>query len=178
MLSQRVEDSLAPVIARWSSKDKELLWPQFQEISTGRVTELFGITSEPTPHRISVDGRSLFTCCALVAHTSSAIFGKPVTIVSTDPVSSGDVRIHISEELELQDVDPQASFGSLVDCEANELLTDPRTKFCCHVEHFTCAESGAEFCNQDSRRYLVQIEDFHAAAQKLFYRIWGSQARR
>ena len=212
MLSQRVEDSLAPVVARWANQDKELLWPLFPKIHTGqsaweseladrfnrdtvdighalegslatldsagRVTELFGITREQTLHQINVNGHALFSCCALVAHTAAAIFRRPAAIISRDPVSGGDVRITISEGLELLDVDPEASYGSLVDCEPADLLENPRTIFCCHVKHFTSAESGAEFCSQDSRRYLVSIEDFHAAAQKLFHRIWGSQPGR
>lgn len=178
MLDPRVEESLAPVVARWAGKDTEQLWPLFWEIASGRVTELFGITREPTLHRIECDGKTLFSCCALVAHTVPAIFGKAATIVSTDPVSGAVVRMHISAELELQDVDPKASFGSLVDCEANEVLENPRTKFCCHVKHFSSAESGAEFCDQNPGRYLIQIVDFNEAAQKLFQRIWGSQSGR
>jgi alkylmercury lyase len=173
MLSTRVEDSLAPVIARWADEDKGLLWPQFQDISAGRVTELFGITSEPTTHRIDVDGKILFSCCALVAHTVPAILGQAATVISTDPVSGNKIRISISEELELQDADPQASFGSLVDCDPGELLENPRSKFCCHVKHFTSATSAAEFCREDSRRYPVPIDEFHAGALHLFQRVWA-----
>ncbi len=75
--------------------------------------------------------------------------------------------------MELQDVEPQASVGTLVDGEPGELLTNPRQNFCCHVKHFTDANSAAEFCGEDSRRYLVPIEEFHVAAQQLFHRIWG-----
>ena len=177
MLDPRVEESLTPVVARWAAKNKEQLWPLFREIASGRVSELFGITREPTLHRIECDGNTLFSCCALVAHMVPAIFGKAATIISTDPVSGADVRIRISVELDLQDVDPKASYGSLVDCQADEFLENPRTKFCCHVKHFSSTESGAEFCKQDARRYLVRIEEFHAAALNLCHRIWGSRPR-
>lgn len=178
MLEQRVEESLTPLVARWAGQNKEQLWPLFWEIASGRVTEQFGITREPTPHRIECDGNTLFSCCALVAHTVPAIFGQAATIVSTDPVSGADVRVRISAQLELQEVDPKTSYGSLVDCQADELLEDPRTKFCCHVKHFSDADSAAEFCGEDSRRYAIPIEEFHTAALQLFRRIWGSQLRR
>lgn len=172
MLDPRVEESLAPVVARWAGKNKEQLWPLFWEIASGRVTELFGITREPTLHRIECDGNTLFSCCALVAHMVPAIFGNAATIVSTDPVSGADVRIRISAELELQEVNPKVSYGSLVDCQAAELLENPRTKFCCHVKHFVDVNSVTEFCGHDPRRYPVPIQEFHVAALQLFHRIW------
>lgn len=207
MLNSRVEESLAPVVARWAGQDKEMLWPLFPQIVTGqsvceadlatclhrnaedlgialraslaevdsigRITELFGITQQPTLHRIEVGKNTLFSCCALVAHAVPAIFGKSATIVSTDTVNGGETKIRISDKMELQDVQPQASVGTLVDGEPGELLTNPRQNFCCHVKHFTDANSAAEFCGEDSRRYLVPIEEFHVAAQQLFHRVWG-----
>lgn len=206
MLSQRIEDSLTPVVARWANQNKELLWPLFPKIPTGqlaweseladrinrdtvdiglaleeshatldsagRVTELFGITREPTLHQISVDGHTLFSCCALVAHTAPAIFGGPATIVSRDPVSGGDVRITISEGLELLDAGPATSYGSLVDCEPADLLENPRTKFCCHVKHFATSESASEFASSCGDRYVITIEEFHEAAVWLYKQIW------
>ena len=141
--------------------------------SGGSVAELFGITRELTTHRIDVDGKTLFSCCALVAHTVPAILGQAATVISTDPVSGNKIRIRISAELELQDVDPQASFGSLVDCDPGDLLEEPRSKFCCHVKHFTSATSAAKFCGADSRRYSVPIDEFHAGALHLFQHIWA-----
>jgi alkylmercury lyase len=207
MLSERVEESLDPVISRWAGQEKEILRPLFRQIETGksiwdtglaerlhrttgeleqaldaslaeldsggRVAELFGITREPTAHRIDVDGKTLFSCCALVAHTVPAILGQAATVISADPVSGNKIRIRISAELELQDADPQASVGSLVDCEPGDLLEDPRSKFCCHVKHFTSATSAAEFCGEDSRRYPVPIDEFHAGALHLFQHIWA-----
>ena len=193
-------------------QDKELLWPLFSKIPTGksvwgldvpvdrnqsfadyrdaldgslavldsvgRVIELFGITRQPTPHRISIGENTLFSCCALVAHTTPAIFGRAATIVSTDSISGGEIRIRISEGLELLEHIPVDAYGSLVDCRATDLLENPRSNFCCHVKHFNSAESAAKFCSQDSRCYYVQIEEFHAAAQQLFRRIWASHPER
>jgi len=176
MLDSRVELSLAPVIARWASADTKALLPLFLEVLQGRVPELFGVSLAPTLHRIEIGEKTLFSCCALVAHTVATILEQDATIISTDPVSGEDIRIRVSANLELQDADPTASYGTLVDGEAGELLEDPRTKFCCHVKHFMDEASAIEFCRAYPGRYPVPIQEFHKAAQQLFGRIWRRPA--
>jgi alkylmercury lyase len=173
MLDLRLENSLTPVVARWANADRKLLLPLFREVATGRVTELFGVTREPTVHRIEIDRDTLFSCCALVAHTVPAIFKRDATISSTDPISGAIIKLRISADLRLIEVDPQDSYGTLVDGERSEPLDNPRTNFCCHVKHFADAQSASEFCSEQRKRYSVPIEEFHMAAQQLFHRIWA-----
>lgn len=146
--------------------------------SSGRVAELFGIAREPTSHRVNFSGDAIFSCCALVAHTAPAIFEYAATIESTDPISGEKVIVEISRGLQISGNLPAETCASLVDCQLAEFLKNPRDAFCRHVKHFRSAETAEEFCSQDNRRYIVDIAEFHAAAQYLFHQVWGSSLGR
>jgi alkylmercury lyase len=47
----------------------------------------FGLTLRPTPHHVTVDGRTLYTFCASDALTVPVILGRPVTIESPSPIT-------------------------------------------------------------------------------------------
>lgn len=199
MPSRRIEASLSPVVKRWANQDKELLWPLFGEIregngarrqktstdreslvdslatldAFGRVIELFGITRDPTSHRVIFAGEAVFSCCALVAHTVPAIFESAATVESVDPISGENVTVRISNEMQLQEMPTADIYGSLVDWRPTEQFKNPRDRFCRHVKHFSSAESAEAFCSQDNRRYYVPIAEFNTAAQSLFRQIWG-----
>lgn len=140
--------------------------------SRGRVSELFGITRETTLHRIDVGGETLFSCCALVAHMVPAIMQQAVTVESIDPINCDKIRLAISADSELLQVEPSSALGSMVDCEVDEIIASPRTKFCCHVKHLAASESATEFVSKNSARYVMTIDDFHDAAQWLYRQIW------
>ena len=140
--------------------------------SRGRISELFGISRETTLHRIDVGGETLYSCCALVAHMIPAIMQRAVTVESIDPINGDKIRLVISADSELQRVHPLTTRGSMVDCAAEEIISSPRTKFCCHVKHFATSASATEYSSKSSDRYVMTIEEFHEAAQWLYRRIW------
>ena len=167
------EVQLARDLNRGTDAINDALSTSLAEIdSSGRVSELFGITREPALHRIEVGGATLYSCCALVAHMVPAIMQQAVIVESTDPINGSKIELAISADSELQDVDPLTACGSMVDCEIDEIIASPRTKFCCHVKHFAASESATEFVSKNSTRYVMTIGDFHAAAQWLYRRIW------
>lgn len=143
--------------------------------SNGCVSELFGITREPTLHRIEVGERTLYSCCALVAHMVPAIMRQAAVVESTDPINRSQITLAISANCELQYVDPRTACGSMADCAAERIIESPRTEFCCHVKHFATSEAASEFAGKNSRRYVITIKDFHEAAQWLYRRIWHQE---
>ncbi|MFQ6005035.1 MAG: organomercurial lyase [Woeseia sp.] len=164
---------LAENLGRGKDSINAVLSTSLAEIdSHGHVSELFGITGEPTPHRIEVGEITLYSCCALVAHTVPAIMQQAVTVESIDPINGSKIKLAISADSELQYFDPMTACGSMVDCAVEEVIASPRTKFCCHVKHFATSESAREFSNKSPARYVMTIEGFHEAAQWLYRRIW------
>lgn len=138
----------------------------------GNVTELFGIMQMPARHRIQIGQVCLFSCCALVAQMVPILLGIPTRIESVDPISNRLVTLDISPD-GIQSVEPLCSVGTLVITKQEEVLTDVRSAFCTHVHHFPDAVSAQEFVANDSRRYLVTIQQFNEASHRLCTAIWG-----
>lgn len=138
----------------------------------GRVTELFGITRDLTLHRIEVGGDILYSCCALVAHMVPAIWRQAAVIESTDPVCGRKVRLVVSSDCEVLQVEPESTRATLVDCTAEQIRASTRNTFCCHVKHFASSESATRFSDRDAARYVLSIGDFHEAAQWLYRQTW------
>ncbi len=167
------EANLAELLSRRSDDIDAALNTSLAEIdSRGRVSELFGITREPTLHRIEFGGVTLYSCCALVAHMVPAIMQQAVTVASTDPINGNKINLAISADTRLQQVDPLTARGSMVDCAVEEIIASPRNKFCNHVKHFATSESASEFFSRNPDRYAMTIEDFHEAALWLYWQIW------
>ncbi len=167
------EAKLAEDLGRKTDAVSTELGTSLAEIdSSGRVSELFGITREPTLHRIEVGGVTLYSCCAFVAHRVPSIMQQAVIVESTDPINGSKIDLAISAESELQDVDPSTACSSMVDCVVEEIIASPRTKFCCHVKHFDSSESADEYASTSPNLFVMRIEDFNEGALWLNGRIW------
>jgi len=62
----------------------------------GRLVDLYGMTLAPTLHRIEVDTRIVYSCCALWAHVIPKLIGQAVEVESVDPLRRELVRLWIS----------------------------------------------------------------------------------
>ena len=65
-------------------------------IANGSVAGAYPFSSEPTPHRITIDGRVTYAMCSLDAVAIAAVFEREVRIESTCAVTHTPVRIHQS----------------------------------------------------------------------------------
>lgn len=139
--------------------------------SDGNVIELFGVMHTPTLHRIQLGQVCLFSCCALVAHMVPLLLDQMATIESVDPISHRLVRLHVASS-GVQVVDPQ-TVGTLVVTTQEQVLKEVRSAFCEHVCYFPDEGTAEEFIAADSRRYRVDIHQFHEAACKLKSALWG-----
>ena len=102
-----------------------------------------------------------------------AIMHQPATVESTDPINGDKITLAISANSELQQIEPVTACSSMIDCAVEEIIVNPRTKFCCHVTHFASCESATEFSSKRPDQYVTTtIEDFHEAAQWVYRRIW------
>jgi alkylmercury lyase len=139
----------------------------------GRLVELFGVTIQTGRHRIELEDRDLYSCCALVAHTVPHLLVRPVTIESLDPVSGETVRVGTSTET-VESVSPNTAMASFVASERREVLSDPGSHFCYHVQHFASPASAGRFVGQDPRRFVVEIRDLQEAAREVYRTLWSA----
>lgn len=69
--------------------------PDTEYATRGRVVGL-GLTQNPTPHRVEVDGRTLYGWCAMDTLMFPLILQRAVRVVSTCPATGTEVRLRPS----------------------------------------------------------------------------------
>jgi alkylmercury lyase len=98
-----------------------------------------GITLRPTPHQFTVDGRLLYTWCALDTLIFPAILNRPAHVVSPAPGSGELIRLR---------VDPTAGVTALTPASAVVTVLFPeqgsgvRSTFCNHVRFYPHAAAA------------------------------------
>ena len=91
-----------------------------------------GITLRPTPHRFTVDGRQLYTWCALDTLLFPAVLGHPARVQS--PCHGTGVPVHLTVEPDkVTSVQPATAVVSIVTPDACSSI---RTAFCDQVPFF------------------------------------------
>ncbi|NOZ06447.1 MAG: organomercurial lyase MerB [Chloroflexi bacterium] len=122
-----------------------------------------GLTLRPTPHRFKVEGRTLFTWCALDALMFPAIIGKPVRIQSPCPVSGTLVRVQVASN-KVERVEPSNAVVSVV---TPESIADVRSTFCDDVHFFSSPESASEWLAEKPDAVIVSVADAFKLGQIL-----------
>ena len=139
----------------------------------GALNELFGVMLTPTLHRVEIEGRAIFTCCAAVAHTMPSLVDRPVTVESVDPVSRRLVTLRLSPD-SIEDLDPSTAVACCAATPVNPEPADVREAFCCHLKHFADRNSAQEFAALNERRQVIPVAEMHALAHELVSRIWSA----
>ncbi|UCH11295.1 MAG: hypothetical protein JSU61_05240, partial [Fidelibacterota bacterium] len=139
--------------------------------SKGWVTELFGITTLPTTHRVEIKGVVLYSCCALVAQMVPMLVDQPARIETVDPISRRLVRVELSPT-RLVGIEPPQAWGTLVRTELEAMQLNVGEAFCNHIHNFSSQKTAEQFAGQDERRYILKMEEFHDVARQLTRAIW------
>ena len=138
----------------------------------GRLIDLFGMTLTPTPHRLEIDQRILFSCCALWAHVIPKLVDRPVLVESVDPNRRELVRLSISGQ-GVAAVQPRGAGATMAIADREAIETDIATAFCSNVRHFVSRESAEEFASGCSFRKVVDLTEIHTLAGQLYDAIWA-----
>ncbi|MFC1481715.1 organomercurial lyase [Candidatus Neomarinimicrobiota bacterium] len=137
----------------------------------GHVIELFGVTKTTTSHRIEINQTILYSCCALVAHMVPMLTGGTARIESTDPISKESVWVTIRDHT-LESFTPMDATGTFVSTEFREVMDSVGDAFCNHIMHFSSIENAQEFIAQNPKRFILNMEEFHDIAIKMYEAIW------
>lgn len=98
----------------------------------------YGITLRETAHAFEIDGRRLYTWCALDTLMFPVLIGKTARVISRCPATRLPVSLMVSPQ-GLRNVEPASAVVSLPPLET---AGDIRSSFCCHV-HFYASASAA-----------------------------------
>jgi len=143
--------------------------PSIEWDDAGRVVGL-GLTLRPTPHHFEVEGRTLFTWCALDALLFPALLGVRAHITSPCPVTRTLVRVEASPE-GVHVVEPADALVSLVVPapaeHGAEHGRDVRAAFCNHVHFLSSPEAAARWRATHPDGLAIPVADAFRLGQRL-----------
>jgi len=128
---------------------------------SGRIVGA-GLTLRPTRHRFDLDGKRLFTWCALDALIFPVVLGRTAEVSSPCAATGHPVSVTVSPEGILA-ASPSTAVVSVVAPEANS--TDVRQSFCVHVNFFESAEAAQSWSGERPDAAVLSLsEAFDLAA--------------
>ncbi|WP_445261008.1 organomercurial lyase MerB [Pseudonocardia sp. D17] len=86
--------------------------PDTEYDESGRITGS-GLTQNPTPHHFEVDGRKLYTWCALDTLIFPAVLGRPARVTSPCHATGTPVRLTVEPD-QVTSVEPTTAVVSIV----------------------------------------------------------------
>jgi alkylmercury lyase len=152
-------EQLATAVHRSPDEVTEALH-QFPEIvfdEAGRVVGA-GLSLLPTPHRFEVNGRELFTWCALDTLIFPALLGRTANIASTCPVTGAAIHLTVTPE-HIERASPSDAVVSVVVPAAGEASCNVRESFCIYSHFLRSREAAAPWLLEHPGAILLSVED-------------------
>lgn len=122
-----------------------------------------GLTLRPTPHRFEIDGRVLYTWCAMDTLVYPRLVERSARVTSPCQATGTPVRLTVGDTT-VTDIDPPEAVISLV---TPDDLTSVRTAFCNHVHFFARAEVARPWLNEHPGASVLPIAEAYDLARDL-----------
>jgi alkylmercury lyase len=125
----------------------------------------FGLSLVPTAHQFSVNGRILYTWCALDTFLYTALLAQPSQVVSHCPVTAQSITLAMTPE-GVAELSPASSVISLV-VPDKSIVDCRRSAFCNHGHFFATAEAGATWLHDHPNGVILSVTDAHRLGRLL-----------
>jgi alkylmercury lyase len=129
-------------------------FPSAEWDEQGRVVGL-GLTLQLTPHRLQLEGRTLFAWCALDALLFPVLLGRPASIESPCRGTGEPVHIEVTPA-GIQAVDPPSAVVSIV---AARDLANLRRLGCNNTHFFSSAEASSRWLERHPEATILPADD-------------------
>lgn len=151
-LAVRLRIPVADVVRRLSG------WPGVYYDADGRVVGYWGLSLARTPHRLTVDGRELYTWCAWDTLFLPALLGAGAQVASICRGSGEPVRMTVAPN-SVVSADPTGVQVSFLLPDARTLRADLITSFCRYVHFFRSPEVAEPWLNEHPQSFLLTLAE-------------------
>ncbi|AMN76853.1 organomercurial lyase MerB [Pseudomonas azotoformans] len=111
----------------------------------------YGLTLRKTSHAFEIDGRRLYTWCALDTLMFPVIIGKEARVLSRCPATGAPVSLNVTPN-QVSHIEPAEAVVSLL---LPDESSDIRRSFCCHVHFFASAAVADKWMSQHGETAIV-----------------------
>jgi alkylmercury lyase len=159
LLARTKEASLEEIAAATDKSPEEVRaalerFPSAEWDEQGRVVGL-GLTLRLTPHRLELEGRTLFAWCALDALLFPVLLGRPARIESPCRGTGDPVHIEVTPA-GIEAVEPPSAVVSIV---AARDLTNFRRVSCNNAHFFSSPEAASRWLEKHPEATILSVED-------------------
>jgi alkylmercury lyase len=131
--------------------------PEVERDEEGRVVAYAGLTLKQTQHVLDVDGRTLYTWCALDTLFLPELLGRQARIRSTAPGTGETISLRV-DETGVHDLTPESAVMTLHGVAGFD-LDDVVGTFCCYVHLFASADAAREWAKRSEGTYVASIAE-------------------
>ncbi len=129
-----------------------------------------GLAVRKMPHGFEVEGRALYTWCAMDSLFIPEMLGKPAKVESRDPHTGTAITLMVTPD-GVESVEPSTAVMSILIGDPEVVKTNPTkvmASFCHHIFFLESPESGAEWTVQHGEgTLLVTLDEAFALGKRL-----------
>jgi|25_taG_2_1085351.scaffolds.fasta_scaffold00193_31 alkylmercury lyase len=122
----------------------------------GQVIGFLGLSLMPTPHKLMVKGKTLYTWCAADTFLLPQFLSFSALVESKDPVSNQLIQLSIDEDF-LDWTDPVPIYISWIE-KADSCHM--RQSFCNRSHFFASEETAAKWLTENADAKISNVEEF------------------
>lgn len=168
-------DDLAEATGRGVAEVRRALaaLPDTEYDDRGRVVG-HGLTLRPTPHRFTVDGRRLYTWCALDTLAFPTVLGRPAAVASPTPGTGDLVTLDVDPSTGVSALQPATAVVSVV---VPEQCTSVRSAFCEQVHYFATRDTAERWLAEHPSGRILSVEEAFDMGQCMVRELRGDEPR-
>jgi alkylmercury lyase len=124
----------------------------------GDIIAAVGLSLVPTPYRLQVGERALFTWCALDTLMYPVLLQCTARVTARCPGTGAVIRLMVTPE-GVVECDPPDAVVSLVIPEIGGECCDIRGVFCNEVHFFACRAAASTWCSEHTQALILAVSD-------------------
>jgi len=136
-----------------------------------RIIGFQGLSVVEAPHRLNVDGRTLYAWCAWDTLFLPELIGRPAEIESSCPATGETITLRVGTQGPADVAPPEAVLTFLLpDARFNE---DTIASFCSFIHYFASRYAAEEWTADRPGTFVISIEDGFEIGRRTNLSRWG-----
>jgi len=158
---------------------KSALSPLIHTDEAGRVRGFFGLSVVPTSHHLTVEGRRLWTWCAVDTLFIPELLGARAEVESRDPETGQTVRVSVSAA-GIESADPSDAVLSMNSPKTWEVTSATRimTSACHFILFFGSRAAGERWQMKHPEALLLTLEEAFSFGKRQNAHLFGAELAR
>jgi len=139
-------------------------WVEYND--TDQIVAFRGLSLEPTSHRLEVEGKTLYTWCALDTLFIPQILEKTVHVESSCPVTGDKIRFTVGST-GISQLNPKDAAISLVIPQPSKAQENVIGHFCCYVHFFSSTQAGSEWSSEHRGSLIISVHEAYDIGRRM-----------